>query len=303
MLWVVSARRDRGQWPRLERWRALRALQPSAVPIAEVGRLAVRVVGRQGPPIALLHGLAGSSRYWTSEFDRLGDTHRLVVPDLLGFGRSAPFGRGFGPDDHVGALVECFDALGCDEPMTVVGHSLGALLALRLAASHPERVHAVVGFGAPLYPNRTVARRRIGGTSLMARLFVLPGPFAERACEWVCDHRAVAARFARWTHPSLPRVIAEDSVLHSWPSYSETLERVILAAHGRDWLDAVRCSVRLVVGTDDPVVDTAFVMELATTYQNVNLTRWAGGHDLPLTNARQAFLTIQDVADAEPVDR
>ena len=63
--------------------------------------LAARVIGA-GTPIVLLHGLGASGDYWGSVYDRLGDGHRLVVPDLLGFGASPRPSAGYGPDEHVG---------------------------------------------------------------------------------------------------------------------------------------------------------------------------------------------------------
>ena len=57
--------------------------------------LAARVFG-EGTPIVLLHGLGASGVYWGSAYDRLGDGHRLVVPDLLGFGASPRPPAGYG---------------------------------------------------------------------------------------------------------------------------------------------------------------------------------------------------------------
>jgi pimeloyl-ACP methyl ester carboxylesterase len=41
-----------------------------------------------GPPVVLVHGLAGSWRYWRRGLDELTERHALYIPDLLGFGRS-----------------------------------------------------------------------------------------------------------------------------------------------------------------------------------------------------------------------
>jgi len=60
----------------------------------------------------LLHGLVASGIYWGGAFDRLGEQHRLVVPDLLGFGRSPRPADGYGPDDHIDAIITCLDDLG-----------------------------------------------------------------------------------------------------------------------------------------------------------------------------------------------
>jgi len=50
--------------------------------------LAVQVVGA-GPDVLLLHGIPGSGSVWDGVATRLAEHHRVVVPDLLGFGESS----------------------------------------------------------------------------------------------------------------------------------------------------------------------------------------------------------------------
>ena len=253
------------------------------------------MLGVDGPPVLLLHGLVGSGMYWGGAYEVLAGQHRLVVPDLLGFGRSPHPDSGYGPDDHARAVVSCLDALGARRPAVVVGHSLGSLVALRLAATFPQRVRAVVGFGPPLYPDRATARRLAARTGAMARLFV-GSPFAHAACRWVCDHRDLAARLSVWSHPLLPRLVAADGVRHSWASYSQTLERVILAADASHWLDELVIPVHLVAGHSDRALDMPFLASLATRHPNVDLQTWPGRHDLPLAQPQRCLELIAQVA-------
>lgn len=260
----------------------------------DAGGLSVRVLGDAGPPVVLLHGLVGSGRYWGGTYDRLAETHRLVVPDLLGFGRSPHPPTGYGPDDHALAVIGCLDALGVNEPVVIGAHSLGSLVALRLAATFPDRVSAVVGFGPPLYADPATARRRIARTGTMARLSVA-SPFAHTICRWVCDHRSLAARLAVWSHPHLPAPIAADGVLHSWASYSETLERVILAAEAHRWLEDIDLPVRLIAGQSDRVVDLSLLTALAARHSHLDVDVWPGGHDLPLAHPERCCALIEAV--------
>jgi len=273
------ARRSAAQW------------QPSVGTHRRAGALAVRTLGETGSPVLLLHGLVASGVFWGAAYDRLGRRHRLVVPDLLGFGGSdRPDGR-YGPDDHVQALVECLDALGVHEPVTIGAHSLGCLIGLRMAATHPHRVVRVVGFGPPLYADGAGARAHIGGSGPMARLFALPGPAGERVCRWMCDHRAIAARLAVFSHPRLPSPIAAAAVEHNWASYSRTLTRVILDAEAADWLAAIEAPVHLVAGRRDPVVDHPFLIHLGAT-AGITVETWPGRHDLPIAQADRCATEI-----------
>ena len=261
-------------------WEAPRGLTRRA------GPLAVRTSG-SGPPVVLLHGLIGSGRFWGHEYDQLAAYHFLVVPDLLGFGNSERPVHGYGPDDHASAVVAALDEVGVDRPALFGAHSLGCVVALRLAAVHPDRVERIVGFGPPLYPDRARARLRIAGASPMAKLFVLPGTAAERACRFVCEHRDAAAVVARWTHPSLPPELADDAVEHSWESYSETMDRCLLTGEPATWLSAIDVPICFVAGAADRVVDSAFLDELSERHPQLRVECWPGDHRLPLAHARR----------------
>jgi len=265
--------------------------QPPAGEHRHAGALAVRTLGDTGSPVLLLHGLMASGIFWGAAYDGLAERHRLVVPDLLGFGGSDRPDHGYGPDDHVEGLIGCLDALGIDEPVTIGAHSLGCVLALRMAFSHPRRVAGVIGFGPPLYASRTDASARIGGSGPMARLLALPGPVARTACGWLCDHHEIAVRLAVVTHPRLPAPVAGDAVEHNWTSYSQSLTKVILEARGADWLTAIDVPVQLVVGDRDRVVDRRFLLHLRDEH-GVTVQVWPGRHDLPLAEPERCATSI-----------
>lgn len=266
--------------------------------VVQTSSLRVRTLGDSGRPVLLLHGLVASGIFWGDAYNQLVDHHRLLVPDLLGFGRSPRPASGYGPDDHASAVLACLDDLGIDEPVIIGAHSLGTLIALRLAATHPQRVLAVVAFGPPLYPSAAAARAHVAATSPMGRLFVLPGHTAETACRLVCDHRTLAAHLATLTHPSLPPEIAADAVQHTWNSYSQTLQQVILSAKAATWVSHVVCPVHLVAGDRDPVVDHAYLRHLAETHAHVDLHELPGRHDLPLIHPEKCITMIETASSS-----
>ena len=258
--------------------------------------LAARVIG-EGTPIVLLHGLGASGVYWGSAYDRLGDGHSLVVPDLLGFGASPRPCAGYGPDEHVAALEACLDAAHVQQPAVVVTHSAGAIVALRLAATRRERVRAVIMFGPPLYPDPADARRHVTQLGLMARLFANDGAFAAMICRWSCAHRRLAAGLAELSRPDLPAQIARDGVEHSWASYSETLGRLVIDSAAADWMSDVTAPIVIVAGLGDPVCNHPFLHEIAHAHPNVDYRAWPGGHHLPLTDPTRAVALIVDIAN------
>jgi len=289
---VVSAATYAKRGARRARWAA-----PGGR-VVQTATLSVRALGDSGRPVLLLHGLVASGIFWGGAYDQLADHHRLLVPDLLGFGRSPRPASGYGPDDHGAAVLDCLDDLGIDEPVVIGAHSLGALIALRLAATHPERVLAIVAFGPPLYPSAGAARAHVSATSPMGRLFVLPGHTAETACHLVCDHRTLAAHLAALTHPSLPPEIAADAVQHTWASYSQTVQRVILSAEAATWVAHVVCPVHLVAGDHDPVVDHVYLRYLAELHPHVDLHELPGQHDLPLIHPDECMTMIETASSS-----
>ena len=80
-------------------------------------------------------------------YDRLATTGRVVVPDLLGFGRSLHETRqSFSTEDHLDALDQLADRTGLFERRWTIGaHSMGSTVALRWALRHPDRVERIVG--------------------------------------------------------------------------------------------------------------------------------------------------------------
>lgn len=284
-----------GRWLRL-RWRRRRIHWTAPQRRVRMGTLTVSTAGEHGAPILLLHGLVGSGRYWGAEYDRLAGYGRLVVPDLLGFGASPRPPSGYGLEAHLDALAACLEEIGATGRAVVVGHSLGTVIALAFAARHPAQTAAVVGFAPPLYRNPDSAACHVAGLGLMARLLGRPGPLSEAACRWMCAHRAAAAGIARFWRPDLPAPLAMDGVQHSWESYSETFDEVIIGGAGSKWLDALAVPVHLITGVRDGVADLPYLHELAASRSHVSLAVWPqGDHDLPLTDPERCLEAILSV--------
>ncbi|HEX2502531.1 MAG TPA: alpha/beta fold hydrolase [Miltoncostaeaceae bacterium] len=138
-----------------------------------------RAVG-DGPPVLLVHGLGGSPRWWSRTTQALAEAHRVILPELPGFGFGLPLGGGapFRLAEAPDILRELMERLGIGRA-GVVGHSLGALACAGLAARMPERVHRLVLIappvrtaGAGLLGNALPAARTILGLPLAAAVTV-----------------------------------------------------------------------------------------------------------------------------------
>jgi pimeloyl-ACP methyl ester carboxylesterase len=120
-------------------------------------KLHVQLLGAAGaPPLALLHGLfVGSLASWYfGAAPRLAARYRVLLHDVRGHGLSERAPSGYDLATLVGDLEALLPDVGGDtRPVTLVGHSYGALTAMRFALAHPARVARLVLVDAPLPPS------------------------------------------------------------------------------------------------------------------------------------------------------
>ncbi len=127
-----------------ERWNTLPPLPPMPSP-AQSGFAPVNgiqmyyAVFGEGEPILLIHGGLANSDYWANEAAELSKTHKVIVADSRGHGRSsrdgAPMGYGLMASDYI-ALLDYLKI----EKTAIVGWSDGGIVGLAIAMAHPERV-------------------------------------------------------------------------------------------------------------------------------------------------------------------
>jgi pimeloyl-ACP methyl ester carboxylesterase len=102
----------------------------------------------------LLHGLGVSGSVFQAFARRLLPDWAAVAPDLRGHGQSDAPPSGYAPDDYAADLAELISDEFPNAAVPVVGHSLGALVGMRLAAMRPELVRWLVLLDPPLDPER-----------------------------------------------------------------------------------------------------------------------------------------------------
>ncbi|KAA3655775.1 MAG: alpha/beta hydrolase [Chloroflexi bacterium] len=107
------------------------------------------VLGR-GQPILFIHGWLGSWRYWWSSMQGLSAQHRSFAIDLWGFGESSNLKSAYSLSSYIDMLSAFTDHMGMMRPLTLVGHGLGAITALKFAAKHPKQVEKVVAVSLPI---------------------------------------------------------------------------------------------------------------------------------------------------------
>ena len=96
-----------------------------------------------GAPALLIHGLGDEADTWRHIFPALASQRRLIAPDLPGFGRSAKPRLAYSVPFYVKTILELLDSLDIQR-ITLIGHSLGAVIAQTIALAHPERLERLV---------------------------------------------------------------------------------------------------------------------------------------------------------------
>jgi pimeloyl-ACP methyl ester carboxylesterase len=102
-----------------------------------------------GRDVVGVHGLTANHTCWYPMADALVPDHRLIAYDLRGRGNSEKPARGYSLDAHAADLRGLLDHFGLARAV-VMGHSLGAHIAVRFAVLHPERVERLILFDGGL---------------------------------------------------------------------------------------------------------------------------------------------------------
>lgn len=119
-----------------------------------------------GHPVILLHGIGRSNEVWNHVVNEFKNHqgYRVVAFDLLGFGSSPkPDWIDYTIDDHAQAIINSIDKLKLREPCIIVGHSMGCLIAVRVAKLRPDLIKQLVLFEMPIFeglPNKSASKTK-----------------------------------------------------------------------------------------------------------------------------------------------
>lgn len=245
----------------------------------------------------LLHGLASSSRYW-GDLAPLSDDHRVIAPDLLGFGRSPrPPDSAYGPAEHIAALRSTLQPC-LAEPFTLVGHSLGSLIALHYAVRYPAEIRALVLISLPVVGDCAWGHGAGGAMNAWHRFSVhskaghtLFGAGMRAAHPlW----RRVGPRLRR----DAPAAAVQDALAGSWTAYWRSLEAVVYGSDLPSLMTGLRAPLTLVHGVGDTVAPVRPVQELARGRQNTTLLVIAGaGHNPYFSHKDEVVAAITQATD------
>ncbi|HEX4336416.1 MAG TPA: alpha/beta fold hydrolase [Polyangiaceae bacterium] len=129
------------------RERPVDRLEPRRVSAAGIDTFYVEI--GEGPPVIVLHGLAMTNASMISTVMSLSKTHRVLAPDLPGFGDSEKADGAYDPAFFARWLIAFMDATGIDRAY-LVGNSMGGRIAIETALVAPHRVEKLALFAASM---------------------------------------------------------------------------------------------------------------------------------------------------------
>jgi pimeloyl-ACP methyl ester carboxylesterase len=220
-------------------------------------------VGGDGPPLVLLHGLGGGAANWIDLAPILARRHRVLVPDLPGHGGSAPLPAAVTLDPYVDRVTKLAEREGLREA-AVVGHSLGGLVALRLAVRSPESVRALVLTASAGIRSATREAERFLNLAALLR----PSARYARHRGAIARSRVLRTLVFGYFGASDPAAMPESAVhgfLAPLGMHSDTVtaRRALVRDDPRLDLERVQCPVLLVWGARDNQVTVADAFEYA----------------------------------------
>ncbi len=189
--------------------------------------------GGDGPIVVLLHGFLSSSRYWSRVQPLLSAAGcRVIAVDLLGFGKALkPHDSEYSYDAHIAYIREMLATLHITQPFNLVGHSMGGLLAARLARDYADEVKTLALLHPPLYKDTLEVRSTLRGTGVHYR-FLLDSRF-----------RRIGWKLVQTTSPTIAR--------HADAAREGSMKRVIEPAEIFEDLSLLTMPTFLLVGTRD----------------------------------------------------
>ena len=244
-------------------------------------------VGSGERPFVLVHGLSGSRDDFADVLKPLASLGRTVAPDQRGHGGTTNAGEGYTLEQLTLDLAGFLDAMGI-ERCDLLGHSLGGMVALRLALAQPERLGSLVLMDTTA--RAQAVQRRFGVRALGRATRIVPP-------SWIW--RLVRANRRRLPEPMrrAEQAMGPERYWARLRTKLEAMDRIALhelmrAALGQEplthRLGEIRCPTLVLVGEqDEPFLATS--RELADGIPDSKLVVIADAHHSPQIEATEAW--------------
>lgn len=186
-------------------------------------------------------------------------------------------------EDVVEALLPLVEA---ERPTHVLGHSMGAIVALGLAARVPGQFQRVGVANLPVYASRAEGRAHLRRRSRVRDLFLRRHELTHMGCEAIHRTRRVWLPVARRVPWEYTELAASGAFEHTLESHAEGLEAIIFAGHVEGLAQRVTRPVEALHGERDGAAPVGPVREIAARYGWRLRVAPTGRHQVALARPR-----------------
>jgi 4,5:9,10-diseco-3-hydroxy-5,9,17-trioxoandrosta-1(10),2-diene-4-oate hydrolase len=278
--------------------------QPSEDKYVDVRDLRTRywMLGDEGPPLVLIHGIGASVESWAANVHPLSRTHRVYALDLVGFGAAdkpaAPYTL-----SYLAQFVADFMRSQDIERASIVGHSLGGGVALKLALGHAEKVDKLVLVSSAGLGREGHIFFRLGSLPLVGDYLTRPN--RERTAqfleEMVYDPEMVTEELVDLSYDLMSRSGAQEaylSTLRSLATVFGTRKTVLRSIVDR--LDRITAPTLVVWGEQDEILPVAQAHVAAEGIPQARLHIFQEcGHYVPLEKAEAFNALVSEFLNSE----
>jgi len=227
----------------------------------------------RGNPILFIHGWFGSWRYWMQAMESLAVEHRVYALDLWGFGDSDKSEDRFNMEHYVEMISSFIESLGIGNPI-LVGHALGAGVAIEYVNRQSNPVEKIVAISLPLEP-KAIDRRLATYT-----------------------HSSLLSKVFRWKPIPAKEIEQETERIakNAIPLSLESFTRLNIL----ETLQNLNSSVLLVYGEKDDVIDPSAVSALNDNQKHIRYISLPASRHFPMGDESSKFnRLLKDFADKD----
>lgn len=229
------------------------------------------------PRVLLLHGLLSGGGAWAGVQRELGPEVSTIAPDLPGYGTASPPPGEYSLESVIDGLVPLVER---SQPTVVIGNSMGAILALALAARLPGAFERVGLIGLPIYSDRADGLNYLRHRSPFHRIFLRRDDYAHIGCKALHRTRAAWLPFTPAILPGLPRYALEPVFDHREAGHVGSLDNIIFANQVEEIARTVAAPVSALHGARDSAARLDRVRALASENGWDLRVAPTGGHQL-----------------------
>lgn len=231
----------------------------------------VRATRRTRLTVLMIHGIGGSGAAWKEVIEKLPDDIRVVTVDLLGFGQSPkPEWAEYNARTQARSVLATYFKLRLRGQVLLVGHSLGALVAVEMARRYPLLVKGLVLCSPPFYYLDDAEKRGLPRPDKLLRsLYSVVKDYPDqfmKLSEFAVRYKLITTAF-----DVNPVTIG---------AYVATLEAAIINQTAMQDVQRLSCPIHIIHGIFDPMVVASNLSEIAKHRPNIQLKHVASGHDV-----------------------